>query len=113
LFLALLLIEIMDVIFAIDSIPAIFLITQDTFVIYTSNIFAILGLRSLYFLLAAAVNRFVYLKHALAIILVFIGCKIFSPHFGLEIQSVQSLVFTFSVLALGVILSLIKTKGKK
>ncbi|MDR1601551.1 MAG: TerC family protein [Tannerella sp.] len=110
LFLALLLIEIMDVIFAIDSIPAIFLITQDTFVIYTSNIFAILGLRSLYFLLAAAVNRFVYLKHALAIILVFIGCKIFSPHFGLEIRSEQSLVFTFSILALGVVISLMKTK---
>jgi len=110
LFLALLLIEIMDVIFAVDSIPAIFLITQNTFVVYTSNIFAILGLRSLYFLLAAAVNRFVYLKHALAVILVFIGCKIFSPHFGLEIGSVQSLAFTFSVLALGVITSLSKTR---
>ncbi len=67
----------MDVIFAIDSIPAIFLITQDVFIVYTSNIFAILGLRSLYFLLAAAVNRFVYLKPALAVILIFIGSKIF------------------------------------
>ena len=62
LFFALLIIETMDVIFAIDSIPAIFLITQDVFIVYTSNIFAILGLRSLYFLLAAAVNRFVYLN---------------------------------------------------
>ena len=76
LFFALLIVETMDVIFALDSIPAIFLITQDIFVIYTSNIFAILGLRALYFLLEAAVYRFVYLKQALSIILIFIGSKI-------------------------------------
>lgn len=109
---ALLVIELMDVIFAIDSIPAIFLITKDTFVVYTSNIFAILGLRSLYFLLAAAVSRFVYLKPALAIILVFIGSKIFAHDLGIDIESWHSLVITFSIIALGIVFSLIKTKEK-
>ena len=71
LFFALVVIEIMDVIFALDSIPAIFLITQDVFIVYTSNIFAILGLRALYFLLEAVVHKFKYLKPALAIILTF------------------------------------------
>lgn len=112
LFFALLVIELMDVIFAVDSIPAIFLITQDTFVVYTSNIFAILGLRSLYFLLAAAVSRFTYLKPALAIILIFIGSKIFAPYIGLEIESWHSLVVTFSIIALGIVLSLVKTRKK-
>jgi tellurite resistance protein TerC len=107
---ALLLIELMDVIFALDSIPAIFAITQDVFVVYTSNIFAILGLRALYFLLEAAVHRFVYLKQALAIVLIFIGIKIFLPMFGLHLESLHSLVITFSMLAGGVIFSLIKDK---
>ena len=110
LFFALLVIETMDVIFAVDSIPAIFLITQDVFIVYTSNIFAILGLRSLYFLLAAAVNRFVYLKPALAIILIFIGTKIFLPHIGINIEAVHSLSITFGILFIGIIASLIKTK---
>lgn len=105
---ALIVVELMDVIFAVDSIPAIFLITQDVFIIYTSNIFAILGLRSLYFLLAAAVNRFVYLKQALAIILIFIGSKIFLPYFGIEIASWLSLVVTFGLIAGGIALSLLK-----
>lgn len=111
LFLALILIEIMDVIFAVDSIPAIFLITQDIFVVYTSNIFAILGLRSLYFLLAAAVSRFVYLKHSLAIILIFIGCKIFVPDIlGVHVPASVSLTVTFSILLSGIVFSLIKTR---
>ena len=108
LFFALILIEIMDVIFAIDSIPAIFLITQDTFVVYTSNIFAILGLRSMYFLLANAVNRFFYLKYALAIILIFIGCKIFIPLLGFELETYYSLIITFSILFFGVVASLLR-----
>ena len=107
---ALVLIELMDVIFALDSIPAIFAITQDVFVVYTSNIFAILGLRALYFLLEAAVHRFVYLKQALAIVLVFIGIKIFLPMFGLHLASAHSLFITFSLLAGGVILSIVKEK---
>lgn len=111
LFFALLIIETMDVIFAIDSIPAIFLITQDVFIVYTSNIFAILGLRSLYFLLAAAVNRFVYLKPALAVILIFIGSKIFLPYVGVDIDATHSLSITFGILFIGIIASLIKTKA--
>ena len=110
LFFALLVIELMDVIFAVDSIPAIFLITQDLFVVYTSNIFAILGLRSLYFLLAAAVNRFVYLKPALAVILIFIGCKIFFPYLGFKVEPWQSLIVTFALLGSGIVCSLLKTQ---
>ncbi|MGN0913332.1 MAG: TerC/Alx family metal homeostasis membrane protein [Alphaproteobacteria bacterium] len=106
---ALIVIELMDVIFAVDSIPAIFLITQDVYLVYTSNIFAILGLRALYFLLAAAVNRFTYLKPALAIILIFIGSKIFLPYIGINIEAWQSLIITFSIIAGGIILSLVKT----
>ena len=108
LFFALVIIELMDVIFAFDSIPAIFLITQDIYVVYTSNIFAILGLRALYFLLAAAVYKFVYLKPALSIILIFIGSKIFLPYIGVEIEAWQSLTVTFSLIAGAIILSLIK-----
>lgn len=110
LFFALIIIEIMDVIFAIDSIPAIFLITQDTYIVYTSNIFAILGLRALYFLLAAAVNRFAYLKQALAFILVFIGSKIFLPYAGIEVTPVYSLIITFSILFIGIATSLYRTR---
>lgn len=110
LFLALVIIETMDVIFAIDSIPAIFLITQDIFVVYTSNIFAILGLRSLYFLLAQAVTRFVYLKHALSFVLIFIGSKIFLPYIGLKVTTTASLIVTFGILAVGIAVSLYQTR---
>lgn len=113
LFFALILIETMDVIFALDSIPAIFLITQDVFIIYTSNIFAILGLRALYFLLEAAVNRFKYLKDALAIILIFIGSKIFLPFAGIEVSAPWSLGVTFGLIAGGILLSLYKTRGEE
>ena len=83
--LALVLVNGADVIFAVDSVPAIFAITTDTFVVYTSNIFAILGLRALYFALAAMVDRFAYLKTALAFILIFIGTKIVvADTFGLH-----------------------------
>jgi tellurite resistance protein TerC len=75
LFMALLMVEITDVVFAVDSIPAIFAITNDTFIVFTSNIFAILGLRSLFFLLAGLVDRFIYLKVGLASVLVFVGAK--------------------------------------
>jgi tellurite resistance protein TerC len=75
LFMALMLVEFTDLIFAIDSIPAIFAVTRDPFIVFTSNIFAILGLRSLYFLLAGVVDRFIYLKLGLAGVLVFVGLK--------------------------------------
>jgi tellurite resistance protein TerC len=75
LFVVLVLVESTDLIFALDSIPAIFAITQDTFLVYTSNIFAILGLRALYFLLAGVLHRFHYLKLGLSVILVYVGAK--------------------------------------
>ena len=106
LFFALMTIEIMDVIFALDSIPAIFLITQDIFIVYTSNIFAILGLRALYFLLEAAVHKFYYLKPALSVIMIFIGIKIFLPHIGWTVTPLQSLCVTFSVIFVGIAASL-------
>lgn len=76
LFLALIMVEVVDIIFAVDSVPAIFAVTQDPFIVYTSNIFAILGLRSMYFMLSAAVERFKYLKYGLSAVLVLIGIKI-------------------------------------
>jgi tellurite resistance protein TerC len=113
LFLALVLIEVADVIFAVDSIPAIFAITTDPYVVYTSNIFAILGLRALYFALAAVLHRFAYLKQALAILLVFIGSKIFiADLFGwAKFPAEWSLGITFAILGAGVVYSLSRTRG--
>lgn len=112
LFLALVLIEIADVVFAVDSVPAIFAITTDPFIVYTSNIFAILGLRALYFALAAMVHRFAYLKYALSVLLVFIGSKIFVADLtGLgKFPPVWSLSITFAILAAGIVFSLWKTR---
>lgn len=115
LFLALVLIEVADVIFAVDSVPAIFAITTDPFIVYTSNIFAILGLRALYFALAAIIDRFHYLKYALAAVLIFIGSKIFiADLLGLDkIPPAISLATTFGLLAGGVVWSLVKTRPDK
>jgi tellurite resistance protein TerC len=112
LFVCLIMVEIADVIFAVDSVPAIFAITTDPFIVYTSNIFAILGLRALYFALAAMVNRFHYLKYALSILLVFIGSKILiADGLGLEkFPANLSLGITFGILAAGVFYSLWKTR---
>ena len=112
LFLALVLIELADLVFAVDSVPAVFAITQDPFIVYTSNIFAILGLRSLYFALAALMHRFVYLKYALALVLIFIGGKIFLHGFIGKIPALLSLGVTFGLLAGGVLLSLLKTRNR-
>jgi tellurite resistance protein TerC len=111
LFLALILIECADLVFAVDSVPAIFAITQDPFIVYTSNIFAILGLRALYFALAAMIHRFAYLKYALALVLVFIGAKIFLVGIIGKIPSVISLSVTVALLAGGVIVSMYKTRN--
>lgn len=110
LFLALCLIEFVDLIFAVDSVPAIFAITDDPFIVYTSNIFAILGLRALYFALAAIIHRFQYLKYALALVLVFIGSKIFLVNFIGKMPAWISLSVTFGLIAGGVIVSLWKTR---
>lgn len=114
LFLALVLIEVADVIFAVDSVPAIFAITTDPFIVYTSNIFAILGLRALYFALAAAIGRFHYLKYALSAVLIFIGAKIFvADALGLaKIPPLVSLGVTVAILGAGVLYSLWRTRAE-
>jgi len=110
---ALVMIECVDLIFALDSVPAIFTITQDTYIVYTSNIFAILGLRALYFTLASMVDQFHYLQHALAMVLIFIGSKIFIVDiFGKQIPSVVSLIITISLLGVGYVLSVFKPKNR-
>ena len=109
---ALIMVETVDLIFAVDSVPAVFAVTQDTFIVYTSNIFAILGLRALYFALAAAMNRFRYLQVSLAIILVLVGIKIFLVPLHIHIDTLLSLVVTLSILAGGVIFSLWKTRNE-
>ncbi|TCS36958.1 tellurite resistance protein TerC [Paucimonas lemoignei] len=111
LFLALILIECADVVFAVDSVPAIFAITTDPFIVYTSNIFAVLGLRALYFALAAMIHRFHYLKYALSLVLVFIGAKIFLVGIIGKIPAGVSLGVTVGLIAGGVLFSLWKTRG--
>jgi tellurite resistance protein TerC len=114
LLLALVVINLADLVFAVDSVPAIFAITTDTFIVYTSNIMAILGLRALYFALAAMVHRFHYLKYALAMVLVFIGAKILIADFVLQTKfpPLVSLAVTLALIAGGVVWSLWKTRGE-
>ena len=114
LFLALVMVETADLIFAVDSVPAVFAITADPFLVYTSNIFAILGLRALYFALAAILHRFAYLKYALSALLVFIGSKLFIAE-ALDWQKFPaslSLGVTLAILATGVVVSLWKTRAR-
>lgn len=110
-FIALMMVEFADVIFAVDSVPAIFAVTPDPYLVYTSNIFAILGLRSLYFTLAAMVHRFAYLKYALALILIMIGIKILLAE-GLDFHFPNwvSLLATVGLLGGGVTYSLYRTR---
>jgi tellurite resistance protein TerC len=110
---SLLLVEVTDVIFAVDSIPAIFAVTTDPFIVFTSNIFAILGLRSLYFLLAGAADRFHYLKLGLAVVLVIIGGKmIYTMVSGVKIPAYVSLGAVGLVLGLAIGLSLGRPRAK-
>jgi tellurite resistance protein TerC len=116
LFLALVIINLADLVFAVDSVPAIFSITTDTFIVYTSNIMAILGLRALYFALAAMVHRFHYLKYALALVLVFIGAKILVADLvlgGAKFPPLVSLGVTLALIAGGVGWSLWKTRDEE
>ena len=113
LLLALIMVELTDLVFAVDSIPAIFAITTDPFIVYTSNIFAILGLRALYFALSAMIHRFHYLKYALALILVFIGGKIFLVNIIGKVPAALSLGVTITLIIGGILVSLKKTSGQK
>lgn len=116
LLLALLSVEVVDIIFAIDSVPAILAVTQDPFIVYSSNIFAILGLRSMYFMLSAAVERFSYLKYGLSLVLVLIGAKIvwnfgISDYMGLpHLEAVWSLIATLTLLIGSILFSLWATR---
>ena len=109
LFFALALIEITDVIFAVDSIPAIFAVTSDPYIVFTSNVFAILGLRSLYFLLASYVEKFTYLKPSLAFVLMFVGGKMALIDV-VKIHAAVSLAVVVSILAIGIVASVIRSK---
>jgi tellurite resistance protein TerC len=113
LFLALCVVEFADIIFAVDSVPAVFLITTDPFIVYTSNIFAIMGLRALFFALSAMIHRFHYLKYALALVLVFIGSKIFLAQFIGKIPAEVSLGVTLALILGGVLVSLYVTAREK
>jgi tellurite resistance protein TerC len=119
LFLALIMVETADIIFAVDSVPAIFAVTRDPFIVYTSNIFAILGLRSMYFMLAAAVERFKYLKYGLSLVLVLIGAKIIW-NFGLSkelgwapyLEPHWALIMTLALIGGAMAYSLYRTRAR-
>ena len=110
LFVVLMLVEMSDVLFAVDSIPAIFAVTKDPFIVYTSNVFAILGLRSLYFALAGVLDKFHYLKIGLGIVLTFVGIKMLLGHTVWKINTLVSLGVIISVLAGSIVMSLVRPK---
>jgi len=114
LLLVLMVVEVTDLVFAVDSIPAIFAVTTNTFIVYTSNVFAILGLRSMYFLLAGVVEKFRYLRLGLAIVLTFIGVKMLVVAIGFHIPIKISLAFVAVVLVGSVVASLVVSpEGEK
>jgi len=117
LLLVLLIVESTDLVFAVDSIPAIFAVTQDPFIVYTSNVFAILGLRSLYFLLAGVMHKFHYLKLGLAVVLTFVGLKMLMPELSelatgtaYTIPTLLSLGVVAAILAVAVAASLLRAR---
>ena len=114
LFVALLFVEISDIIFAVDSVPAIFAITREPMIVFTSNVFAILGLRALYFLLAGAVERFTLLKYGLALVLVFVGLKMvwLNDAFGGKFPITWSLGIIGGVIAVSIVCSLLVTRSR-
>jgi len=114
LFIVLVLIEFTDVVFALDSIPAIFAITKDPFIVYTSNVFAILGLRALYFALAGIIHRFHYLKYGLSLVLVVVGGKmILNAWFNAKIIPTEmALAITSGIIAVSILVSMLKTRGE-
>lgn len=110
LLLVLLCVEVTDLMFATDSIPAVFAVTLDPFIVYTSNVFAILGLRSLYFVLAGVIPLFHYLKPGLAIVLVFVGAKMLLAHTAWRISTVAALLVVAAVLLVAVVASVLRTR---
>ena len=110
LMLALVTVESTDLIFAVDSIPAIFAVTTDPFIVYTSNVFAILGLRSLYFALAGVMDKFHYLKIGLGVVLAFVGVKMLLAHSPYKLDTLLSLGVVVGILAMSVVASLLRPK---
>ena len=113
--LVLILVELTDLVFALDSIPAIFAVSTDPFIVYTANVFAILGLRAMYFALAGVIHRFKYLKHGLSIVLMIVGAKMLANWFagGKAVPVEYALVLTASIIAGSIALSLWKTRGEQ
>ena len=110
LFLVLVMVELTDLVFAIDSIPAIFAVTKEPFIVFTCNVFAILGLRSMYFLLAGVVHRFVYLKYGLAAVLLFVGAKMMVIDLY-KVPTALSLVVVLTTITASIVASLVKTRS--
>ncbi|HQQ49676.1 MAG TPA: TerC family protein, partial [Spirochaetota bacterium] len=106
LFIVLLVIESTDVVFAVDSIPAVLAISHDPFIVYTSNVMAILGLRALYFALAAVMRLFRFLHYGLSVILIYVGCKMIAAQLGYHIPTEISLGVIALVLTLSIVLSI-------
>ncbi|MCZ2355179.1 MAG: TerC family protein [Bacteroidia bacterium] len=113
LFMVIILIETTDLIFAVDSIPAVFSISQNEFVVYTSNIFAVLGLRAMFFVLSSVLNKFYLLSRGVSFILIFIGAKMLLELINIKIDTILSFIFIISVLVLSVVFSLIFPKQEK
>jgi tellurite resistance protein TerC len=111
--LVLLMVETTDLIFAVDSIPAIFAVTQKPFIVFTSNVFAILGLRSLYFVLANAIGYFRYLKYGLSLVLVFIGTKMLLGYFEIDISTALSLAVVASLILVSMLVSVLLAKQEE
>jgi tellurite resistance protein TerC len=113
LFVVMILLATTDIVFAFDSIPAVFAITKTKFIIYTSNIFAVLGLRSLFFLLKGAVDRFRHLKEGIAVVLIFIGVKMLIEYYDIHLPIWISLLVIVVCISGSVLISVLKVKGKK
>jgi tellurite resistance protein TerC len=107
LFLAFMVINVADIVFAVDSVPAVLSMTQDPFIVYTSNIFAVLGLRALYFVIDALIAKFRFLRAALSFLLVFIGSIIFYERLIGEFSNVLTMLITFAALALAIVASIV------
>ena len=113
LFVVMILLATTDIVFALDSIPAVFAITQTKMVIYTSNIFAVLGLRSLFFLLRGAVDKFIYLKEGIAVVLIFIGVKMLIEYFDIHLHIRISLLVIVGCISCSILFSMYKTQQNK
>ena len=113
LFLAFMVINVADIVFAVDSVPAVLSMTQDPFIVYTSNIFAVLGLRSLYFVIDALIAKFRYLKPALSFLLIFIGSIIFYEHLIGEFNNVLMMAITFAAIGIAIVASMLLPDKQK